>query len=86
MTTPSSTPPWIYINGYPGVGKHTVALALERTLRQRGFRHPVRVYHTHLLIDPIGAIVDRDAPEYGTLRSELVSSNRKEKKKKKTVS
>jgi len=65
-----TTPPWIYINGYPGVGKLTVAHALARALESRS--RSARVYHNHLLIDPVGAIVERDAPEYRALRSELV--------------
>ncbi|KAI1003524.1 hypothetical protein K3495_g4683 [Podosphaera aphanis] len=58
--------PFIYINGWPGSGKHTTAKALERHLAGKA-----RVVHNHLHIDLAGAIVPRTSPEYYHLRQRL---------------
>lgn len=58
--------PFIYINGWPGSGKHTTAKALEQELRGRA-----RVVHNHLHIDLAGAILPRTSPEYYQLRQQL---------------
>lgn len=62
---PSTVHPFVYINGYPGVGKLTVARELERILPTS------KVYDNHLLIDPIAQLVDRSSPEYDTIRTSL---------------
>ncbi|TDZ37383.1 hypothetical protein C8035_v007011 [Colletotrichum spinosum] len=58
-------PCYIYINGYPGVGKLTVANELQ------GLLPDSRVYHHHLLIDPIAPIVERTSHNYQTIRTSL---------------
>ncbi|KAK5991830.1 hypothetical protein PT974_05216 [Cladobotryum mycophilum] len=58
-------PPFIYINGYPGVGKLTVAKELCRLLPK------AKVVDNHLLIDPAAAVFDRTAEEYQPLRQVL---------------
>jgi len=58
-------PPFIYINGYPGVGKLTVANELCKLLPKS------KVFDNHLLIDPAAAIYERSAPEYQPLRQIL---------------
>ncbi|TDZ48443.1 hypothetical protein CTRI78_v008163 [Colletotrichum trifolii] len=45
-------PYYIYINGYPGIGKLTVAKELQGLLPNS------KVYHNRLLIDPIAPIVE----------------------------
>lgn len=56
---------WIYINGFPGVGKLTVAKELQKLVPNS------KVYHNHLFIDPIAAVVDRSSTHYNTLRTDL---------------
>ncbi|OHE94567.1 hypothetical protein CORC01_10095 [Colletotrichum orchidophilum] len=61
-------PCFIYINGYPGVGKLTVANALSNLIPRS------RVFHNHLVIDPVAAMLDRDdadadAGAYNDLRT-----------------
>jgi broad-specificity NMP kinase len=58
-------PHYIYINGYPGVGKFTVAKELEKLIPDS------KVYHNHLLIDPIAALVGRNDPHYREMRTSL---------------
>lgn len=58
-------PQYIYINGFPGVGKLTVAKELEKLIPDS------KVYHNHLLIDPIAALVDRSSPHYRAMRTSL---------------
>ncbi|KAI0388383.1 hypothetical protein F5Y17DRAFT_222191 [Xylariaceae sp. FL0594] len=58
-------PPFIYINGYPGVGKLSVAKELCKLLPR------AKVVSNHLLIDPAAAIFDRTAEEYQPLRQAL---------------
>lgn len=55
--------PYIYINGYPGIGKLTIAKELEKLVPNS------KVYHNHLLIDPIAPLVDRDSPHYHNIRT-----------------
>jgi broad-specificity NMP kinase len=75
MTTPEKTvdgdmtknedrpAPFIYINGYPGVGKLSIARALLLLVRQ-----PAKLVDNHLLIDPVAALFDRSSPDYQPLR------------------
>lgn len=62
---PNTVHPFVYINGYPGVGKLTVARELERLLPKS------KVYDNHLLIDPIAQLADRSSPEYDMIRTSL---------------
>ncbi|MCJ1310340.1 hypothetical protein MMC25_004004 [Agyrium rufum] len=59
-------PPFIYFNGYPGVGKLTIATALSKLIPNS------KVVNNHLLIDPVGAVYDRGDPEYQPMRKALV--------------
>ncbi|KAK8861852.1 hypothetical protein PGQ11_008087 [Apiospora arundinis] len=54
--------PFVYLNGYPGVGKLTVADELCRMLPK------AKVLSNHLLIDPVTAVFDRRDKEYQPLR------------------
>ncbi|KAK1252713.1 hypothetical protein MKX08_003900 [Trichoderma sp. CBMAI-0020] len=56
-------PSYIYINGYPGIGKLTIAKELEKLIPNS------KVYHNHLFIDPIAPLVDRDSPHYHDIRT-----------------
>lgn len=58
-------PHFIYINGFPGVGKLTIAQELEKII------HNAKIFHNHLIIDPVAALVDRDSPEYLPIRTNL---------------
>ncbi|KAF4949036.1 hypothetical protein FGADI_9321 [Fusarium gaditjirri] len=58
-------PCFIYINGFPGVGKLTIAKELQQLLPGS------KVYHNHLLIDPIDALVERSSPGYHEMRTGL---------------
>ncbi|KAL8800102.1 MAG: hypothetical protein Q9182_005414 [Xanthomendoza sp. 2 TL-2023] len=55
-------PPFIYINGYPAVGKYTVAKRLVQMLPN------AKLLDNHLLIDPVAAVYERSMPEYQGLR------------------
>lgn len=66
---PMRPAPFIYINGYPGVGKLTIAQHLVPHLP-----HPARLLGNHLLIDPVGALLDRTSPEYQSFRKAVRSS------------
>ncbi|KAH6984740.1 hypothetical protein BKA56DRAFT_614459 [Ilyonectria sp. MPI-CAGE-AT-0026] len=57
--------PFIYINGYPGVGKLTVAKELCKLLPK------AKLVSNHLLIDPVAAIFERTGEEYQPLRQLL---------------
>lgn len=59
--------PFIYINGFPGVGKLTIATELQKLLPSS------KVINNHLLIDPVAAIHERSDPEYQPLRKALAS-------------
>lgn len=74
---------FVYINGYPGVGKLTVAHALKLVallcpLANHGssvFRailENTKVFDNHKLIDVTAAIFERDMPEYRPHRQQLV--------------
>ncbi|KAI1326340.1 hypothetical protein F5Y16DRAFT_400409 [Xylariaceae sp. FL0255] len=56
---------FIYINGYPGVGKLTIARQLSKLFPR------AKVLDNHLLIDPVAAIFDRTAEEYQPTRQKL---------------
>ncbi|KAM4066190.1 AAA domain-containing protein [Hirsutella rhossiliensis] len=58
-------PPFNYINGYPGVGKLTIAKELNKLLPR------AKVVSNHLLIDPAAALFDRTAQENQPLRPVL---------------
>jgi hypothetical protein len=58
--------PFIYINGYAGVGKLSIAKYLLPLLPQ-----PARLLDNHLLIDPVAALLDRSSTEYQPLRKSL---------------
>ena len=60
--------PIVYINSWPGVGKHTIAKELEKQMGGK-----LRVVRNHLHIDLAGAIVPRGSTDYLGLRSELRS-------------
>ncbi|RDW74549.1 uncharacterized protein DSM5745_07211 [Aspergillus mulundensis] len=59
------TPLFVYINGYPGVGKLTVAKELCKLLPK------AKILDNHLLIDPAAAVFERTAEEYQPLRQVL---------------
>ena len=63
------TAPIIYINGYPGVGKQTIARELMSILP-----YPVKLLDNHLLIDPVAALLDRSSPEYYPLQQRVRST------------
>ena len=50
--------PIIYLNGYPGVRKFTIAKELVKKIPNS------KLIDNHLLIDPINAIYDRSDNEY----------------------
>ncbi|RGP79773.1 aaa atpase family [Fusarium longipes] len=56
--------PIIHINGFPGVGKLTIARKLVDLLSP----YNGKLVHNHLLIDPVGAILPRSSPDYQTAR------------------
>lgn len=58
--------PFIYINGYAGVGKLTIAKCLLPLLS-----HPAKFFDNHLLIDPVAALLDRTSSEYQPLRESV---------------
>ncbi|KAF5237770.1 hypothetical protein FANTH_10645 [Fusarium anthophilum] len=58
-------PCFVYINGFPGVGKLTIANELQQVLPSS------KVYHNHLLIDPIDALIERSSPGYHAMRTGL---------------
>ncbi|KAF6840687.1 hypothetical protein CPLU01_01058 [Colletotrichum plurivorum] len=64
-TRTGDIPRFIYINGFPGVGKLTVAQELQKLIPRS------RIFHNHLLIDPVTAIIDRDSPEYHEVRASV---------------
>lgn len=51
--------PLIWINGFPGTGKHTIAKLLATLLEN----HPVLI-NNHSLIDQVAEIFPRDHPRY----------------------
>ncbi|EFQ25030.1 hypothetical protein CGRA01v4_06663 [Colletotrichum graminicola] len=58
-------PFFIYINGFPGVGKLTVAKDVCKLIQGS------RVFHNHLVIDPVAAMLDRGSEGYDELRAEF---------------
>ncbi|QGI78362.1 hypothetical protein CEK25_005091 [Fusarium fujikuroi] len=58
-------PCFVYINGYPDIGKLTIAKELQQLLPSS------KIYHNHLLIDPIDALVERSSPGYHEMRTVL---------------
>lgn len=58
--------PFIYINGYAGVGKFTIAKYLLPLLPR-----PAKFFDNHLLIDPVAALLDRTSSEYQPLRESV---------------
>ncbi|KAL8938577.1 MAG: hypothetical protein Q9211_003144 [Gyalolechia sp. 1 TL-2023] len=58
--------PFIYINSWLGVGKHTIARALATQLGPN-----VRIVHNHLHIDLAEAILPRSSADYEDLRRGL---------------
>lgn len=56
--------PIIHINGFPGIGKLTIARELVALLAP----HNGKLIHNHLLIDPAGAVLPRSSVEYQPLR------------------
>ena len=76
---------FVYINGYPGVGKLTVAKELMHVrpsplaaifVRLRGFFRKLipssRLIDNHSLIDPVARRYERWMPEYYPRRKEIV--------------
>jgi adenylylsulfate kinase-like enzyme len=51
--------PLLWLNGFPGTGKLTVAKALLETLGDR-----MIIIDNHQLIDPVAAKFSRDHPDY----------------------
>ncbi|KAJ5174929.1 uncharacterized protein N7482_000806 [Penicillium canariense] len=65
MTTaavPEPRRPIVHLNGFPGVGKLTIARFLLKLLPF------AKLVHNHLLINPADAILHRTQPGYQTLR------------------
>jgi len=58
--------PLIHINGFPGVGKLTIAKELTAQLADRA-----KLVHNHLLINPADAVLHRTQPGYQGLRRAL---------------
>jgi len=56
-------PPLVWINGFPGSGKLTIAKALMERVGQDQI-----VIDNHQLVDPVGAIVSRSNPDYQRYR------------------
>ncbi|KAL6696351.1 hypothetical protein J3F84DRAFT_408184 [Trichoderma pleuroticola] len=56
-------PQYIYINGYPGIGKLTIAKELEKLIPSS------KIYHNHLFIDPVAPLVVRCSPHYQDIRT-----------------
>ncbi|KAF8528476.1 hypothetical protein BU17DRAFT_38041 [Hysterangium stoloniferum] len=54
--------PWIYLNGYPGVGKLTIARELCKLIPNS------KIIHNHLIIDLCRSVFERASDEYESLR------------------
>ncbi|EXA44361.1 hypothetical protein FOQG_08138 [Fusarium oxysporum f. sp. raphani 54005] len=52
--------PVMWINGFPGTGKNTIADAMKQ------LDPSILVLDNHKLIDPVAAVISRDHPEYNT--------------------
>ncbi|KAK2030940.1 hypothetical protein LX32DRAFT_295325 [Colletotrichum zoysiae] len=58
-------PLFIYINGFPGVGKLTIANDICKLIPGS------KVFHNHLVIDPVAAMLDRGSEGYDELRADF---------------
>ena len=56
--------PIVHINGFPGIGKLTIARQLVDLL----LCFNAKLVHNHLLIDPAGAVLPRSSEDYQPLR------------------
>ncbi|KAF4505962.1 hypothetical protein G6O67_006094 [Ophiocordyceps sinensis] len=56
--------PIVHINGFPGIGKLTIARKLVALLAP----YNGKLVHNHLLIDPAGAVLPRSSADYQPLR------------------
>jgi hypothetical protein len=56
--------PIVHINGFPGIGKLTIARKLVDLLKPFNGK----LVHNHLLIDPAGAVLPRSSNDYQPLR------------------
>ncbi|KAI8721627.1 hypothetical protein NCS52_00304600 [Fusarium sp. LHS14.1] len=56
--------PIVHINGFPGIGKLTIARKLVTLLAP----YNGKLVHNHLLIDPAGAVLPRSSSDYQPLR------------------
>ncbi|KAI9653202.1 MAG: 60S ribosomal protein L3 [Alyxoria varia] len=65
MAAKSHPPMFVYINGYPGVGKLSVARILQTLL------HNAKIFDNHRLIDTTAMLFDRDMPEYQQSRKQI---------------
>lgn len=61
--------PLIHLNGFPGVGKLTIARALQQRLGAVG-----RLVHNHMLINPADAVLHRTEEGYQDLRRAIRSA------------
>ncbi|KAK2732882.1 hypothetical protein CKAH01_19029 [Colletotrichum kahawae] len=68
MTFPSKPRPIVYINGFPGTGKLTIAKILNNASDE------IKLVHDHLLINPAEAVLSRDQPGYQDLRRRIRSA------------
>ncbi|OQD92824.1 hypothetical protein PENSOL_c037G02112 [Penicillium solitum] len=65
---PEPRRPIVHLNGFPGVGKLTIACSLLKPLPS------AKLVHNHLLINPADAVLHRTQPGYQTLRRGIRSS------------
>jgi adenylylsulfate kinase-like enzyme len=59
--------PLVWINGFPGIGKLTIARALVEQMK----RERVILIDNHQLIDPVEAKFPRSHPEYANERRKM---------------
>ncbi|KAF1957478.1 hypothetical protein CC80DRAFT_560826 [Byssothecium circinans] len=75
MTTPHPHPHphppsrIIFLNGFPGVGKLTIARALQTKLQALNI--PTRLIDNHVLIDTAQAVIPGRSPDHKALRSKI---------------
>lgn len=63
----NNVPPCILLlNSFPGVGKFTIAKALQSTILNEN-----RLFDNHLTIDPVSAILPERTPEHYNLRKQF---------------
>jgi hypothetical protein len=65
---PEPRRPIVHLNGFPGVGKLTIARSLQKQLPT------AKLVHNHLLINPADAVLHRTQPGYQNLRRGIRSS------------